>query len=275
MSQIYFSKQDPSEKLSRLSLLGSSRGTVTIWLKGKKEKHEYVVSKFDKDRTEIVLDTKDKVFKPGDIVLCTFELRGMNFFSEVIFQESISGYAVLQFTNILFKSERRTSFRLLTFPIYEVWVDFDLGEVYEGGKVVDIKKRGSNQTALFKSFLKIVGDDTGSESADATGKLKIRVQDLSTTGLAIHVNEIESKYFQKDLVFQNVGIRFSDEVIEVPKVKVIYVVDYISNDKNLKKYKVGLHFDELPTTIDDLIGKKINRLLRENDFNKDFENFIK
>lgn len=274
MSQIYFSKQDPSEKLSRLSLLGSSRGKVTIWLKGKKEKYEYVVSKFDKDRTEIVLDTKDKLYNPGDIVLCTFELRGMNFFSEVIFQVSISGYAVLQFTNILFKSERRTSFRLLTFPIYEVWADFDLGEVYEGGKVVDIKKR-SNQTALFKNFLKIVGDDISSESANASGKLKIRVQDLSTTGLALHVSEIESKYFQKDLVFQNVGVRFTDEVIEIPKAKVIYVVDYISNDKNIKKFKVGLHFDELPTSVDDLIGKKINRLLRENDFNKDFENFIK
>ncbi len=274
MSQIYFSKQDPSEKLSRLSLLGTSRGTVTIWLKGKKEKHHFQVSKFDKDRGEIVLDTKDNSFKVGDVVLCTFELRGMNFFSEVSFQISISGYAVLQFTNTLFKSERRTSFRLLTFPIYEVWADFDLGEVYEGGKVVDIKKRGSNQTGLFKNFLKLVGDDK-SEDSDLSGKLKIRVQDLSTTGLAIHVGEIESKFFQKDLVFQNVGIRFTDEVIEVPKVKVMYVVDYISTDKNLKKFKVGLHFEEIPTTIDDLIGKKINRLLRENDFNKDFENFIK
>lgn len=274
MSQIYFSKQDPSEKLSRLSLLGTSRGTVTIWLKGKKEKHHFQVSKFDKDRREIVLDTKDNSFKVGDVVLCTFELRGMNFFSEVLFQISISGYAVLQFTNTLFKSERRTSFRLLTFPIYEVWADFDLGEVYEGGKVVDIKKRGSNQTGLFKNFLKLVGDDK-SDDSDLSGNLKIRVQDLSTTGLAIHVGEIESKFFQKDLVFQNVGIRFTDEIIEVPKVKVMYVVDYISNDKNLKKFKVGLHFEEIPTRIDDLIGKKINRLLRENDFNKDFENFIK
>ncbi len=154
-------------------------------------------------------------------------------------------------------------------------MDFDLGEVYEAGKVVDIKKRESGQTGLFKNFLKLVGNDTNSESPDATGKLKIRVQDLSTTGMAIHVGEIESKYFQKDLIYQNVEIRFSDEVIEVPAVKVIYVVDYISNDKNLKKFKVGLHFHELPTTIDDQIGKKINRLLRENDFNKDFENFIK
>lgn len=275
MSQIFFSKQGPTEKLSRLSLLGSSRGTVTIWLKGKKEKYNLAVSKFDKDRMEIVLDTKDKFFNLGEILLCTFELRGMNFFSQVIYRLSISGYAVLQFSNTLFKSERRNSFRLLTFPIYDVWVDFDLGEVYESGKVVDIKKRGAGQTNLFKNFLKIVDEDSRSDGSDSTGKLKIRVQDLSTTGMALHVSEIESKYFQKDLIFHNIGISFTDEVIQVPAVKVVYVVDYISNDKNLKKIKVGLHFHELPKTIDDLIGNKINRLLRKNDFNKDFENFIK
>lgn len=270
MSQIFFSKQDPSEKLSRLSLLGSSRGTVTVWLKGKKDKYNYTVFKFDKDRMEIVLDAKDRVFTPGQTVLCTFELRGMNFFSEVIFQESISGFNVLQVKNTLFKSERRSSFRLLTFPLYEVWAEFNLGEVYEGGKVVDLKSRTS-QTGLFKNFLQLVGD----QSAEESDTLKIRVQDLSTTGMALHIGELEKKYFEKDFVFQKMKIKFTDETILVPEVKVVYVVDYISGDKNIKKYKIGLHFTNLPAAIDDMIGKKINRLLRENDFNKDFENFIK
>lgn len=270
MSQTFFSKQDPSEKLSRLSLLGSSRGTITVWIKGKKDKYNYNVFKFDKDRMEIVLDAKDKIFTPGQTVLCTFELRGMNFFSEVIFQESISGFNVLQVKNTLFKSERRSSYRLLTFPLYEVWAEFDLGEVYEGGKVVDLKSR-NNQTGLFKNFLQLLDDKT----PDDTDKFKIRVQDLSTTGMALHIGELEKKYFVKDFVFQNMKIRFTDETIVVPEAKVVYVVDYISSDKNIKKYKVGVHFSNLPPATDDLIGKKINRLLRENDFNKDFENFIK
>ncbi len=271
MSQIFFSKQDPSEKLSRLSLLGSSRGVLTIWLKGSKDKHEFSVNKYDRDREEIVLEPKDKIFKTGDSVLCTFELRGMNFFSEVIYMESISGYPVLQFKGTLFKSERRNSFRLLTFPVYEVNAEFDLGEVYEGGNVIDLKNR-NNQTGLFKNFLKIVGDN---EQDVDLAKLKIRVQDLSTTGMALHIGELEYKYFEKNLVYQKVQLRFSDETITVPEVKVVYVVDYISNDKNLKRYKVGLHFDNLPKNIDDIIGKKINSLLRQNDQNKDFENFIK
>lgn len=271
MSQIFFSKQDPSEKLSRLSLLGTSRGVITVWLKGKKDKHEYPVNKFDKDREEIVLDTKEKIFKTGDIVLCTFELRGMNFFSEVTYAESISGYPVLQFKGTLFKSERRNSFRLLTFPHYDVNAEFDLGKVYEGGNVIDLKNR-SNQTGLFKNFLKIVGDNT--QEGDLA-KLKIRVQDLSTTGIALHVGDLEHDYFAKGLVYQNVVLNFGDETITVPEVKIVYVVDYLSNDKNLKRYKVGLQFENLPAKIDDQIGRKINSLLRLNDQNKDFENFIK
>lgn len=271
MSQIFFSKQDSSEKLSRLSLLGSSRGVVTVWLKGKKDKHEFTVHKYDKDREEIVLDAKEKIFKTGDIVLVTFELRGMNFFSEVTYVESISGYPVLQFKGTLFKSERRNSFRLLTYPHYEVNAEFDLGKVYEGGNVIDLKNR-NNQTGLFKNFLKIVGDNN--QEGDLA-KLKIRVQDLSTTGIALHVGELEHEYFAKDLVYQNVVLNFGDETITVPEVKIVYVVNFISNDKNLKRYKVGLHFDNLPAKVDDEIGKKINSLLRQNDQNKDFENFIK
>lgn len=274
MSQTFFSKQDSTEKLSRLSLLGSSKGKVTLWLKGSKEKYVYEVSKFDKNRVEIVLDTLDQIFKSGQTILCNFDLRGMSFFSEVVFQISISGFSVLQFKNTLFKSERRSSYRLLTFPIYEVWVDFDLDKFNEGGKVIDLKSK-PGQTALFKNFLKLVSNHNVNDPLSDTNKLKLRVQDLSTTGLAIHVGEIEAQYFQKDLIFNKVDIRFSDEVIQIPEVKVIYIVDYITNDKNLKKFKVGLHFNNLSTTLDDLIGKKINRLLRENDFNKDFENFIK
>lgn len=273
MSQTFFSKQDNTEKLSRLSLLGNSRGTVTVWIKGQKNKSQFPVFKFDKDREEIVLDSKDNLFTPGQTILCTFELRGMNFFSEVVYQVSISGFSVLQFKNTLFKSERRTSYRLLTYPLYEVWVELELGESYDGGKVVDMKSRTS-QTGLFKNFLKLM--DGGEEKDSSQGnKLKIRVQDLSTTGMAIHIGELESEYFKKDHVFKNSVIKFTDETIAIPEIKVMYVVDYISNDKNLKQYKAGLHFANLPALIDDQLGKKINRLLRENDFNKDFENFIK
>jgi hypothetical protein len=65
-------------------------------------------------------------------------------------------------------------------------------------------------------------------------------------------------------------------VITIPQVRIVYVVDYIFHGKKgQKKYKLGLHFENLPHAIDDLLGRKINELLRENDMNDEFEKFLK
>jgi hypothetical protein len=271
MSQTYFSKLDPKEKESRLIQLGGSQGQVTIWIKGEKAKHKLPVLEFDKNRNELILNTKEEIYPRGATLLCSFELRGMNFFCEVSTNKSIVGHLLLECKKELFKSEKRGSFRLLTFPIYEVYAEFDLGEAYEGGKVVDLKSR-TNQTALFKSFLKLMENRDDEKQHQS---IKYRVQDLSATGLSLHIGELEAQFFSKDHIYKDVSIQFKDEMIIIPEVKVIYVVDYISGDKNLKKYKVGLHFLNLPRIIDDQLGGKINKLLREIDFNKDFENFTR
>ena len=272
MSQTFFSKLDPQEKLSRLSQLGQSKGQVTVWIKGQKEKSTFNILDFDKERVELVLDLKKAPYSVGTVLLCNFDLRGMSFFSQVTVQKSIVDYVLLEFKYDLFKSERRSSFRLLTYPVYKVWSMFELKEVYDGGKVVDFKTKRS-QTALFKNFLNIV---EGPQADDAhTSLLKIRVQDLSTTGMALHITDIENHYFSKDQIYKNVDIHFLDEIIQIPEVKVVYVVDYIGNDKQNKKYKVGLTFPNLPIIVDEQLGKKINKLLRDVDFNKDFENFLK
>lgn len=272
MSETYFSKLDPKEKVSRLIQLNNSKGLVTIWVKGQKQKYTFKILDFDKTRSEILLETKETVFPKGTELLCSFELRGMFFFSKVTANKSIVDHFILEANSELFKSEKRGSYRLLTYPIYEVFVEFDLGEAYEGGQVIDLKSR-TNQTTIFKNFLKLIearDDDKQHQS------VKYRVQDLSTTGLSLHIGELEAQFFSKDFVYKAVRLQFSDETIVLPEVKVVYIVDYIaSGDKNLKKFKVGLHFQNMPAVIDDQLGGKINQLLREIDFNKDFENFTK
>lgn len=273
MSETFFSKLDPKEKESRLFQLGVSKGQVTVWVKGDKQKHHLTVLEFDKQRSEIILDTKNNLFAKGTQLLCSFELRGMHFFSEVIVNKSLVDYFILEFKGLLYKTEKRSSYRLLTFPIYQVNAEFDLGESYEGGKIVDFKTRQS-QTGLFKNFLNLVENKDPSE-IDVTQTEKFRVQDLSATGLSLHVSELEAGYFSKGMIFKNVNIIFTDETIVVPEVKVVYLVDFITGDRKIKKYKVGLHFPNNSVTVDENLGRKINELLREIDFNKDFENFTK
>lgn len=273
MSQTYFSKQDAAEKQNRLSGIANIRGEVTLWLKGSKDKKILTVTDFDKERTALVLESKDNLFPVNSRVLCSFSYRGMNFFAEVLYQKSIAGYGLISFTGDFYKSERRNSFRLMTFPQYEVWCEINLGEAYQGGKVVGLKNRIS-QTGIFKNFLKLVNDDAA-DTGPETGVLKLRLQDLSVTGLALHIGELEKEYFSKDQTFENVTLRFTDEVVTIPKMKVMYLAPYVGADRNLKQYKVGVRFEELPTVIDEALGKKINQLLRENDHNRDFETFIK
>ena len=270
MSETYFSKLDPKEKVSRLMQLNNSKGQVTVWVKGQKQKYTFKILEFDKERLEIILETKENIFPKGTSLLCSFEVRGMYFFSQVVSNKSIVDYFILESKEPLFKSEKRGSYRLLTYPIYEVYSEFDLTEAYEGGVVIDLKSR-TNQTTLFKNFLKLIEDK---EEVKPNQSVKFRVQDLSATGMSLHVGELEAQFFSKDYIYKNVNIVFTDEKITIPEVKVVYVVDYIAS-KNVKKYKVGLHFPQMPTVIDDKLGGKINQLLREIDFNKDFENFTK
>lgn len=271
MSETYFSKLDPSEKSNRLAQFGLSKGEVTLWVKGQNNKLSFRAIEFDKERSEIVLNSKESPFPKGTVLLCSFELRGMFFFSQVTCKTSIADHFLIEFKDTLFKSEKRGSYRLLTYPIYEVYSEFNLGESYESGNVINLKNR-SNQTALFKNFLKLLADK---EDVSDHQSVKYRVQDLSTTGLSLHVGELEAQFFSKDFIYKNMKLHFTDKIITIPEVKVVYVVDYISGDKNLKKIKVGLNFSNLPAVIDDELGGKINQLLREIDFNKDFENFTK
>lgn len=276
MSETFFSKLDLKEKESRLVQLGISKGQVTVWVKGEKQKHFFKVLEFDKQRNELILDTKQNIFAKGTQLLCSFELRGMYFFSEVTVNKSIVDFFLLEFKGQLFKSEKRASYRLLTYPIYDVNAEFDLGEAYEGGKVVGIKNR-QNQTGLFKNFLNLIEapDQDKDPTKDVTQTEKFRVQDLSATGLSLHVSELEAGYFAKGVSFKDVKIIFPDETIVIPEAKVVYLVDFIAGERKIKKFKVGINFPNNPITVDESLGRKINELLREIDFNKDFENFTK
>lgn len=269
MSQTFFSKLDPVEKHNRLSAIGNTRGQVTVWVKGQKEKHHLSVSLYDADRMVLVLQTQESIYPDNTTTLCSFEFRGMSFFSQTVFLKSVGDFACLRFDGDLFKSEKRSSFRLMTYPQHDVWAVFDLEEGYQGGKVIDFRTKQST-TALFNKFLSLVEGDENNPSG-----LRIRVQDLSTTGMALQIGELESKYFPKDAIFKKVKIKFADEEVLIPEVKIVYAAPIRGTDKNLAKYKLGIHFENLPNSLDNYLGRKINSLLRESDHNKDFENFKK
>jgi hypothetical protein len=273
MSKTFFSKLDALEKTNRLSQVVQSKAVLTLWLKGQKERESIEAIDFNKNNLELIISKHLSKFHTGQELLCSFDLRGMTFFSQVTYQKETNGFSKITFSKDLFKSERRANYRLLAGGLYEVWADLDLGEKYQSSNVVNLNKR-IGQTKLFKNFMKLAGELSDNAETNNTGHLKIRIQDLSTGGMSFNVGELELRHFSKDKVFNNVLLVFKEDVIEIAEAKVIYVINYIGSDPSIKKYKVGFNFTNVTETIESAIFQKINELLRENDFNKDFENFV-
>ena len=270
--QTNFTTLTEAEKKSKLWQLATHKGQCTLWRRGQKERSVFRIKEFDKAEGKLVLHVEPGSPSLGTDVLGSFELKNVAFFFKSKIVASTANTLVLDTSGEFYKSERRQNYRLLTYPIYDINAHFVLPEDYQGGKVVDIRNKNS-QTGLFRSFLKLVEP----EGSDQLGnRLKLRVQDLSVTGLSIHIGEIELPFFRTGEVLNGLVIDVAGESLEIPQTKVVYVVDQIGHfESHQKKFKVGLRFEKLPEDLDLRLGTKINELLRQVDANNEFEDFLK
>lgn len=270
MSETQFSKLDAFEKSHRLSQLAAAKGKLTIWEKGKLDKFPAQATSYQKDRSELHLETPKPLFADGTGVLLNFNLRGMTFFAKGAMTVTANGEQFITIEGELYKSERRSNYRLLAYPQHAISVELDLGEPLEKADVIDLKsKKSSSKTGIFKNFLTLIKEETAN-----TNNIRLKLNDLSTSGLSVNVNDLEVGFFKKDKTFSNAKLVFTDETVEIPELKVVYVVDVIGSGL-AKKFKVGIHFEQITPKLEDLLSRKITRLLRDTDFDKDFESFIK
>ncbi|MBY0516588.1 MAG: PilZ domain-containing protein [Bacteriovoracaceae bacterium] len=273
LPRTHFTSLGDAEKKSKLWQLSSQNGSCTLWSKGDKEKQLYRVKDYNRDEGRLLFHDEHVTFPIGKEILGTFELNGVSFFFKGKVTTSSSDGVSVSTSGEFYKSERRQNFRLLTYPIYDISAEFKLPESYAGGKVIDFRQKIS-QTGLFKSFLRIV--DPGSENQELGSLVKMRVQDLSVTGLSIHIGSAELDWFKAGTEIKELVLNISSDVIVIPKSKIVYVIDHIGHaDRFHKKYKIGLRFEDLPSQIDQKLGSKINELLRSVDANKEFEDFLK
>ena len=267
-----FTSLNRAEKQSKLWQLSQSTKLCTLWVKGSKNKLNHRVFLYDKENDLLSLFAEDSSLQIGQEVLGTYDLKGVSFFFKAKIEKAIEDKLTLSFIGEFFKSERRNNFRLLAYPIYSIYCLFDLPQEYLGGSVIDFKSKMS-QTGLFKSFLKLVESDP---QKDDLKKVKIRVQDISVTGLSLYIGDAELDWFKAGEILSPIILQFNDLEIEVKTPRIVYIVDYVGHsEKGLKKYKVGVKFENVNEEFDMILSKKINSLLREIDANADFEDFLK
>jgi hypothetical protein len=270
--KVHFTKIRTDEALKRINNLKEQNGDIIIWLKGRAIRETYTVSEIYKEN-RVKIYPKTTSHLANNSVLIKFSLGGQNYFTTADFKKDPdTDFFILHFNDDFYKSERRSSYRLLVYPTYDVKIYFLVQDSYQGSNIVDINT-GQSETGIFKSFLKIMGQG---EESEEVNEIFYRVQDLSTSGVSFVIGSVDDKYFKEGEQLHDFKIVFDGEEFIVSGARVVYVIDYIQmNKKGLKQFKVGLEFDGLSTTMDSKLGKKITDVLRKNEANEEFEDFIK
>lgn len=269
----YFQKLNKKEKDSKAALAAKLQASLTVWEKGSKNRESFSLNEFKPQSGLFICSSLSKKSSLiGKNVLFSFEINNLSFFGSGELKELNSGFFALQTAEELYKSERRNTFRLLTYPHQKVFLRLELEmEEAEGSNVVGFKT-GMSQTGLFKNFLGLI-DGNDDEASAAAGLVEFRVLDLSVTGAAIMVGDLEAEIFSGGSKTGDIILDFNGKKIDIPGGEVVYNVAMVPARSGQKIRKVGIKFLEVDTNLDQKIGKLINNALR--DFESEFEDFVK
>lgn len=275
-NNILFKALDDPEKKSKLFQLanGKSSNIITVWKKGQTDKYKLKATDYIRAKSEIYFSGKFDESLVGETLLMTFELSGLHFFGKCRLQKKSNLSPCLLCDDEIYKSERRSNFRLLTYPHHKVYININVGkEEVEKSNVLSLST-GSSETGLFNNFLEILDESSEKTAEDFEGYLSFRVIDISVTGLSFQLGKIEKQFFtelNKELGM--VYIDFNGDVIRVPEAKILYIVDKPLSNSKATLYKAGIQFLNIDTNVDAQLARRINETLRSSE--AEFEDFIK
>lgn len=252
----YFRKLSSDEKVSKLALLTkTSQSEIFLWRRGDEEKTSIKVLSYDKNNFSYELESITDVLRQEQNLLFTFYLDRVQYFGEGHLH--LSG-STLNFvcTGDVFKTEKRESFRLLSYPHHEIYLMIEVNKQDSGlDNVINIKT-GKNDDELFDSFLDLIDEKSGISS----GFAKFRVIDLSVTGLAFQYSHLEKEFLQNiDITNRRFLLDFEGEEIKVAGIEFVHLELPFGKDK----FKAGVRFVNVDINFDETLGGHINKAMRK------------
>jgi c-di-GMP-binding flagellar brake protein YcgR len=271
--RVHFKKLTDEEKHSKLSQLArSTENKITIWKKGETKKYDVSPIQYFRSKSDIQVDGDVSETLFGQEVLYSYELAGLHFFGKSKLVSLTKDKMYLECHTELFKSERRANFRLLTFPHQQVFIHIPVPQEEQiKSNLVNFSTKTS-ETGLFNNFLDVINDKGAEKIID--GHLKLRVIDISVTGLAAQLGYTENSLFEEvNVELGPIELEFNGVMIKIPNAKILYKLDYLARDKKTRMYKAGIHFLEVNTNLDEELSNLINLTLRS--LESEFEDFLK
>lgn len=251
-----FIKIETSEMVTKLKRLSSDKGDVSIWNKGESS-IDYRANEaelVDDNTGKFVLlklfsEDKDESFI-GKYILISFSVMNVDYFGEGSFiKEEGSDFVTVKLNTTIYRSEKRGSERLLTFPHHQVYSYF---------KITEIKEEMDNVISLADLKTKAKTEKKGFDRMSETGTIQaaeleageneevvgFRVLDLANNGISFLADEAQKQFFIEERIFDNFLLMFDGETYSLKNGLLIYNVDYVSgNPDENQVFKLGIKFD--------------------------------
>jgi hypothetical protein len=275
-----FIKLDLSEIHSKLSSLADSKEIVKIWLKGADPcLYRVADALFGKQSglASLVLfgesDEQDGSFD-GKRVFVGFEIGDINYFTEArVVRDSAGERLTLNLEPNIYRSEKRSNERLLTFPHHQVYAYFKIPKAAAPVNVIPLKKVDESYASFKRQQKERMLKELEKKIGDVEDLVGFRAMDVSNNGISFLVTEEEISHFSSKDKRYDFTLLFDGNAFAIKASKIIYKVEFVTKKDNREQsFKVGMNFNP-----DTTLSQLVNDILKKSEltgFQRDFENFI-
>ena len=234
---VYFARTSDSELEYNIDYLIRERESVTIWIKGQKDRKDIEIKSYAKEKNKIFFTSKEKTFDYHEKdILINFSIKGVHFFGSGTATIGKSPReSVVLIKDHFFKYERRANFRL----------------------VLDLQNKIACQVNLSK------------ELPD------FNTYDLSVGGVSLIIEKEYEEHFVQGKIIKGIKLAFNDSILYFENVKVCYVTPFApTKEEEDVRLKVGLSFEGVPEYMSDRLSRLINKCIKKDYVKKAFEQFL-
>lgn len=278
-SNINFIKLNIKELSAKIALLISEAHNVNFWKKYPTHYNAKIVN-FNQSEQTLVLKAESFYLEiKSDYLFVNFLLREMSYFlkGKVIDQNKNDNTITLKIHDEIFRAEKRKQERLITFPVYNVfaYLRYKLPSV---SNVIPFGRKKDQVDDFLSQIDKMEKSQfVEDEESDDFELLGLRVDNLSSNGMSFFASKNEVDKI-KHSVEQNefeLMLSFEGQIFNLKNSRIVYSVDYINKTMPRQHmYRVGIEF-EASHEIQKLIMDRTGESLELEDFQKEFEEFMK
>ena len=242
-----FTGLNVSEITSKISSFINGEKPIRVWSRGEEPVLAFVRGY---EKQVITLDISTSLIESHQFeerVFVNFSYNGVDFFAKGDLVSDENGKVIISLGDEVFKSEKRSNERLLTFPHHQVYAYFKVYSDENSSNIISLNRfneapSGALDTFVSERMKNIVSDDDG-----VSELMGFRILDISSNGLSFCANNRETGYFVglEDEGEVEFTLMFEEKPYSLKCAEIVYIVDYVNTRASkVPMKKIGLHFKE-------------------------------